>query len=110
MEFLKNLPEQTEKLENLIEIRPGEVVSMALSQVESVPMTLFAIPAGESLRSEMYPGDTLYLCLSGDLEIRREDSTLSLTSGDALVVPAMKSHAVDTKSGAKYLEVSLWNS
>ena len=49
MEFLRNLPvDHPEELAGLIEIRPGRVVSMALSRSEHCQMTLLAFGDGEN--------------------------------------------------------------
>ena len=64
MEFLRNLPvDHPEELAGLIEIRPGRVVSMALSRSEHCQMTLLAFGDGESVSEERYFGDTLYYVL-----------------------------------------------
>ncbi len=66
MEFLRNLPvDHPEELAGLIEIRPGRVVSMALSRSEHCQMTLLAFGDGESVSEERYFGDTLYYVLEG---------------------------------------------
>ena len=68
MEFLRNLPvDHPEELAKLIEIRPGRVVSMALSRSERCQMTLLAFGDGESVSEERYFGDTLYYVLEGSM-------------------------------------------
>lgn len=71
---------------------------------------LMALPEGETLRGEVYPGDTLYYVLSGDLTIRRENIPENLQAGEALAVPAGVEHELTTQHGAKFLEVTIWNS
>ena len=55
MEFLRHLPtESPENLAELIQCRPGQVVSMSLYQSGDVQMTLLAFDGGEGVSEEHY--------------------------------------------------------
>ena len=108
MEFLRNLPtEQPEQLAGLISIRPGRVVSMAMSRQEHCQMTLLAFGDGESVSEECYFGDTLYYVAEGALEVTRAGGSQTLRAGDCLAIPAGESHSVAAPGGCKLLQITL---
>ena len=108
MEFLRNLPvDHPEELAKLIEIRPGRVVSMALTRSEHCQMTLLAFGDGESVSEERYFGDTLYYVLEGSMPLRMESGERTLTAGQCLAVPAGVSHAVGGGGSFKLLQITL---
>ena len=108
MEFLRNLPaRQPEQLAGLITIRPGRVVSMAMSRQEHCQMTLLAFGDGESVSEARYFGDTFYYVAEGQLELTRAGGSQILRAGDCLAVPAGEAHAVAAPGGCKLLQITL---
>lgn len=108
VELLRNLPvRHPEKLAGLIDVQPGQVVSMAVSRSEHCQMTLLAFGDGESVSEECYFGDTLYYVLEGGLSVSEENGTHTLYAGDCLAVPARMSHGVSTLDGCKLLQITL---
>ena len=107
MEFLRNLPvDHPEELAKLIEIRPGRVVSMALSRSEHCQMTLLAFGDGESVSEERYFGDTLYYVLEGSMPVYQEDKTV-LRAGACMAVPAGVTHAIGGEGPFKLLQITV---
>lgn len=53
-----------------------------------------------------YDGETIYFTLSGNFLLSYEDDILSLTSGTAIVIPAMLSHGLKCNSSNKGLIVA----
>jgi quercetin dioxygenase-like cupin family protein len=107
MNDLKNLPEHPEILADLIDIRPGRVVSMALSQKETARMTLFGFAEGEGVSEETYPCDTFYLVLEGEMPLFRGGQVHRLTAGACEAVPAGTAHAIGGEGPFKLLQISL---
>lgn len=107
MEELRNLPHTPAAMRGLIKYRPGSVVSMALSRREGVSMTLFAFDEGDSISSEYYLGDTLYLVLEGRMPLTRGGQTVSLAAGDCVSVPAGETHAIGGEGRFKLLQITL---
>lgn len=108
MEHLRNLPTQRgETLAAMIEVRPGRVVSMALSRNEHCQMTLLAFGEGESVSEEQYFGDTFYYVLEGEMPLCIEKKTHLLRTGDCMAVPAGVLHAVGGAGAFKLLQITL---
>lgn len=108
MEHLRNLPvENAAALAEMVKIRPGHVVSMALSKNEHCQMTLLAFADGESVSEERYFGDTLYYILEGEMPLFLEGKTVLLQKGDCMAVPAGVLHAVGGSGAFKLLQITV---
>lgn len=108
MQHLRNLPtDQALELSQLIEIQPGRVVSMALSQNDHCQMTLLAFADGESVSEEQYFGDTFYYVLEGEMPIRMEAQKHLLKQGDCIAIPANTLHAVGGSKPFKLLQITV---
>ena len=66
-------------LKDLVEIEPGRVNSLTLSQTPGCKMTVFAIDADEGMSSHAASGDALITVLEGTGEITVNDVPLQLT-------------------------------
>ena len=63
---LRNLPtDVATSLAQMIDIRPGQVSSMALTRNAGFDLTLLAFAPGESVSEEEYFGDVLYYLVEG---------------------------------------------
>lgn len=108
MEQLKNLlPLQKQPLAELVEIRPGRVVSRALSQLGNCHMTLLAFAEGESVSEECYFGDTLYYVLQGEMPLTLEQEQHLLSAGECMAIPAGVPHAIGGSKPFKLLQITL---
>lgn len=108
MEHLRNLPtDQIKNLAEMIEIVPGQVVSMAMSRNEHCQMMLLAFGEGESVSEECYFGDTLYYVLEGEMPLYIDEEQYVLKTGDCMAVPAGKLHAVGGTKAFKILQMTL---
>lgn len=93
---LRNLPTQSaQSLAQLIDIRPGQVSSMALTRNARFDLTLLAFAPGESVSEEEYFGDTLYYLVEGMACVVLPDARVTLAAGEVLRVPAHVLHAVE---------------
>lgn len=76
------------------EYMTGQVVSKTLIQNEAVSLTLFAFDKGEEIGTHSSDGDALVICLDGMGEITIDDKKFILKSGESIVMPLGKPHAV----------------
>ena len=66
MELIKNVKHGEEfSLRNLVQLEPGRVNSLTLSQTPGCKITVFAIAAGEGMSSHAAAGDAMVTCLEG---------------------------------------------
>lgn len=108
MDFLKNiLPDTPAKLEELVSIRKGQIVSMALSKVDNAQIALFAMSATELVSEETYWGDTVYYVLSGELVIGKDGLNHRLHDGEIMAVPAHSGHSLLAESDTKFMQITL---
>lgn len=107
MDALKNLTESPALLADLIEVRPGRVVSMALSRNPACQMTLFAFDAEESISEEAYCSDTLYYVVAGSMTLIREGQTSLMPTGSVVAIPANVPHAIGCGGPLKLLQINL---
>lgn len=106
---LRNLPTDCAKaLGSLIDARPGQISSMALSRDSAVDMTLLSFGAGESVSEEVYFGDTLYYVVEGSACVVLPKRRVAVAAGEVLMVPARVEHAVEGEGGPfKLLQITL---
>ncbi len=103
---LRNLPECPAALASLIQYSAGSVVSMALSGRPDISVTLFAFDEGDSISTEYYLGDTLYLVLEGEMPLKIDGRTSILTAGECMRVPARAEHAIGGEGRFKLLQIT----
>ena len=105
----RNLPtEAAAPLASLVDARPGQVSSMALTRLgDPIGATLLAFSEGESVSEERYPGDTLYYLVEGAAHIRFREGghEVAMRAGDVLRVPADVEHAVEPTCATKLLQI-----
>ena len=71
-------------LKDLVEIEPGRVNSLTLSQTPGCKMTVFAIDADEGMSSHAASGDALITVLEGTGEITVNDVPHQLSAGQSI--------------------------
>lgn len=106
MEELRNVPMSPTLLADLIDYQPNSVVSMSLSKSSGVDMTLFAFDEGDSVSSEYYLGDTLYLVLEGSMPISWDGKNDVVTAGGCIAIPARVEHAIGGEGPFKLLQIT----
>ena len=106
---LRNLPtDAATSLAQMIDIRPGQVSSMALTRNAGFDLTLLAFAPGESVSEEEYFGDVLYYLVEGTACVVLPESRIVLKAGQVLRVPAHGEHAVEDagNEGFKLLQLN----
>lgn len=105
---LKNLSEtKAENLNSLVEIKPHQVVSMALSKNENANITLLAFADGEDLSEEVYPQDTLYFVIEGAMSVVSNEGPIPVSAGQVIKVPAGKPHRLSAQEAFKIMQISI---
>jgi quercetin dioxygenase-like cupin family protein len=82
------------ELAALVDYQDGAVVSRTLIDKKVGTVTLFAFDAGQGLSEHTAPFDALVYVADGEAEITIEGETYRLRSGELILMPAHKPHAV----------------
>jgi quercetin dioxygenase-like cupin family protein len=91
----------------LVEYQVGSVVSRTLIGKAAGTITLFAFDAGQGLSEHSAPYDALVLVVDGGLEVTIDGEAQRLKSGDTLLLPAGRPHAVHAPERGKMLLVMI---
>jgi len=93
--FIKNVNAETVFLmDKQVEYLPGQIVSKTLAQNAAVSLTVFAFDKGEEISSHDSDGDAMITVLDGTGEITIDGKKYTVHSGESIVMPAKKPHAV----------------
>lgn len=104
MSYVKNINhEERLHLADQVAVQPGQVVSKTLAQNKHVSITLFAFSKGEEIGTHDSTGDAMVLVLDGTGQFTVDDTEYVLETGDTLIMPANKPHAVFAKEDFKML-------
>lgn len=98
----KNIPaSEAVKLEKMVEIRSGEVVSRTLAQTSKANVTLFAFSQGEAISSHVSDGDAVITVLEGKGKITIGEKEHIVSAGETILMPANIPHAVEAEEDFK---------
>jgi quercetin dioxygenase-like cupin family protein len=104
--MIKNMPvAEAVDLAALVECQTGKVISRTLTQNSKVTVTLFAFAAGEGLSTHTASGDALVYVLEGEALITIANHEMTVSAGQAVVMPAQVPHAVAAPTAFKMLLV-----
>ena len=78
----------------LVDYQEGSVVSRTLIDKPSGTVTLFAFAAGQGLSEHTAPFDAMVNVIDGDAEVTIAGHPFHLKSGDFIIMPAGKPHAL----------------
>ncbi len=81
----------------------GSVVSRQITKAEAGNVTLFAFDAGQELSEHTAPFDALVHILDGEAEVYISGQLFNLKTGQAIVLPAGKPHALKAPQRFKML-------
>lgn len=90
-------------LAELVEYKPGQVISQTLVQNSKVSITLFALSAGEGISSHTTPGDAMVYILDGEAEITIGDQTFTPSAGQTIIMPNNIPHGLEARKNFKML-------
>ena len=90
-------------LTTAIDYQKESVVSQTLLSKETGTVTLFAFSKGEGLSEHTAPFDAMVHVIDGTVEIKISGTPYLLNTGDAIVMPANKPHALKALTDFKML-------
>ena len=90
----KDLTAKVLKLSELVDYQDGSTVSKILIKGQTGTVTLFAFDQGQILSEHTAPFDALVGIIDGRAEITVSSQAHILTKGQAIIMPANKSHSL----------------
>ena len=99
--------EQAAKLVDLVEYQHGSVVSRTIIKKETGTVTLFAFDQGQGLSEHTAPFDALVNVLDGEAEITIAGKDKHLKTGEMIIMPANKPHALKAVKRFKMMLVMI---
>lgn len=101
----RNLPiNEVFKFKDLIEVKDSQILSMGIGSHNISEFRIFSFSKDEEVKQEIYPLDTLYLCLEGELLIEEENKII-LSKDEAIIVPRSIAHKIIALKDTKLLEI-----
>ena len=82
------------KLMEMVDYQEGSVVSRTIIDKKTGTCTLFAFDSGQGLSEHTAPFDALVYILDGEAEITVSGRPFHLKTGDIIIMPANKPHAL----------------
>ncbi len=95
--------EEIRTLTDMIAVQPQSIVSQTLLERGNGTVTLFAFDAGQKLSEHTAPFDAMVYVLEGEVEIHIAGELHRLGSGQLVVMPGGKPHAVRATKPLKML-------
>jgi quercetin dioxygenase-like cupin family protein len=99
--------EKSQLLKSAVDYSPGSVVSKTIIDKKSGTVTLFAFDEGQKLSEHTTPYDALVLIIAGQGEIIINQKKNLVDSGNMILMPAHKPHAVNAPKKFKMLLVMI---
>jgi quercetin dioxygenase-like cupin family protein len=90
-------------LHTMIQYQPEAIVSKTILNKTTGTITLFAFDKGQHLSEHTAPYDAIVYILEGDMQITVSNQPLHLTTGQLLIMPANKPHALQANTPTKML-------
>lgn len=104
---MDNIFGQVGNLKDLVVYQSGSVVSKEIIKKEKGTVTLFAFDKGQGLSEHTAPFDALVYVVDGAVEIMIEGQSFLLKSGETIIMPANKPHALKAVERFKMLLVMI---
>ena len=92
---------------DLVAYQEGSVVSRTIIKKAEGTVTVFAFDAGQKLSTHSAPFDAMIEIIDGKGLITIEDTEFELETGQQIIMPANKPHAVDAKEPFKMVLVMI---
>jgi len=92
---------------SLVDYQPDSIVSRTIVDKPGGTVTAFAFDKGQSLSEHTAPFDAMVQLLDGEAEFTIEGKPHRLTSGQMLIMPAGKPHAVAAVEQFKMLLIMI---
>jgi len=102
--IMKNIAKsEVLELAGQISYLEGQIASKTLAQTNHHSLTLFAFDKGEEISTHESGGDAMVIALDGKGRITIDGREYSVSSGQAIVMPANSPHAVYAQEPFKML-------
>ncbi|MEI6595339.1 MAG: cupin domain-containing protein [Bacteroidota bacterium] len=103
----KNILEEKNNLESLINYQKDSVVSKTIIGKKTGTVTLFAFDKGQSLSEHTAPFDAIVYSVDGEAQITIADKMVEVKKGDMIILPANIPHSLNAVSQYKMLLVMI---
>jgi quercetin dioxygenase-like cupin family protein len=103
----KNILEEKNNLESLINYQKDSVVSKTIIGKKTGTVTLFAFDKGQSLSEHTAPFDAIVYSVDGEAQITIADKLVEVKKGDMIILPANIPHSLNAVSQYKMLLVMI---
>jgi quercetin dioxygenase-like cupin family protein len=90
----ENVMGEVINLNNLVVYQEGSVVSRTLVDKKAGTITLFAFAKGQGLSEHTAPFDAFVYIIDGEAEIIIDGNVNKVGTGEMLIMPANKTHAL----------------
>jgi quercetin dioxygenase-like cupin family protein len=92
---------------DLVSYQDGSVVSRELIRKDAGTVTVFAFGKGQGLSEHTAPFDALVHIIDGEAEIKISGKSSRVTTGEIIIMPANKPHALKALKKFKMMLVML---
>jgi len=96
-----------ENVNDLVNYQNGSIVSRTLIKKETGTITLFAFSKGQALSEHTAPFDAMVYILDGKAEITISNKPHIVESGQMIILPANKPHALKAIENFKMLLIMI---
>ena len=96
---------QVRKIVNLVDYQDSSIVSKEIIKKDKGTVTLFAFDKGQGLSEHTAPFDALVYIFDGKAEVIISGKPFCITSGEIIIMPANKPHALKAIERFKMLLV-----
>ena len=94
-------------LDKMINYQDGSIVSRTLIDKDVGTVTLFAFDKGQGLSEHTAPYDALIYVLQGKVEAKLSGTSMLVSKGEMLIMPANKPHALQATERFKMLLIMI---
>ena len=91
----ENLTSKVIPMSGMVAVQPGAVVSRTVVSKKAGTVTLFAFDKGQGLSTHSAPYDAMVWILEGEAEIAIDGQPLQAKTGDMVLMPANRPHALN---------------
>ena len=103
--MIKNLHDGVNSLHEIISVHKNQVVSKALVDSDNTDIRLFSLYKGEVITNEIYPMDTMIVCLEGKMEVVIEGKPHTLSQNDMIRIEVGRDSSLKSLDDSIILQI-----
>ena len=107
METGRNLKGKNIDLSALLNYQTEAIVSREIIKKDTGTVTVFAFDKGQGLSEHTAPFDALVFVIDGKAEVTISKTKISVSAGEAIIMPANEPHAVQAIENFKMLLIMI---